>query len=109
MTTATRLAIDRLRRLRKARETYTGAWLPEPLLASPPPDQGVELASDLSLAFLVLLERLVPEERAAFLLHEVFDVGYGDIASILDRSETASDSMRLGPPRKDFYERLLRL
>lgn len=71
--------------------TYVGPWLPEPLVAetAPPPDQAVELASDLSVAFLALLERLVPEERAAFLLHEVFDSGYDDISKILGKSETA--------------------
>jgi RNA polymerase sigma-70 factor (ECF subfamily) len=70
---------------------YTGPWLPEPLVAdsAPPPDQAVELASDLSVAFLALLERLAPEERAAFLLHEVFDTEYGDVAKILGKSEAA--------------------
>jgi RNA polymerase sigma-70 factor, ECF subfamily len=88
--TATRLAIDRLRRLKTEREAYVGPWLPEPLLHdAPSPERGVELASDLSVAFLVLLERLAPDERAAFLLHEVFEVGYGDIASILGRTEAA--------------------
>ena len=91
VTTITRLAIDRLRSLKAERERYVGPWLPEPLMGSepPPPDRHVELASDLSIAFLVLLERLAPEERAAFLLHEVFDCGYGEIAGLLGRSETA--------------------
>ena len=88
--TTTRLAIDRLRRLKTERDAYKGPWLPEPLLSdSPPPDRALDLASDLSLAFLVLLERLSPEERAAFILHDVFDCGYGDIARILDKSEAA--------------------
>jgi RNA polymerase sigma-70 factor (ECF subfamily) len=88
--TTTRLAIDRLRRLKTEREAYTGPWLPEPLLSdTPPPDRALDLASDLSVAFLVLLERLGPEERAAFLLHDVFDCGYDDIARILDKSEAA--------------------
>ena len=84
----TRLAIDRLRRLTNEREAYVGQWLPEPL-SLPAPDRGVELASDLSMAFLVLLERLGPEERAAFLLREVFDAGYDEIARTLDKSEAA--------------------
>jgi RNA polymerase sigma-70 factor (ECF subfamily) len=91
VTTVTRLAIDRLRALKKERETYVGPWLPEPLTiqAPPPPDRHLELASDLSVAFLVLLERLGPEERAAFLLHDVFDCGYGEIARLLEKSEAS--------------------
>jgi RNA polymerase sigma-70 factor (ECF subfamily) len=88
--TTTRLAIDRLRRLKTEREAYIGQWLPEPLMHdTPPPDRDAELASDLSIAFMVLLERLAPEERAAFLLHDVFDVGYAEIARILGKTETA--------------------
>jgi RNA polymerase sigma-70 factor (ECF subfamily) len=91
VTTATRLAIDRLRALKTEREAYTGPWLPEPLVgAVPPPDRKAELASDLSIAFLVLLEKLAPEERAAFLLHDVFECGYPEIARLLGKSETAS-------------------
>src|SRR5690349_10802747 len=92
VTTATRLAIDRLRALKVEREAYVGPWLPEPLIGSAPapPDHHAELASDLSIAFLVLLERLAPEERAAFLLHDVFDCGYPEIASLLGKSEAAS-------------------
>jgi RNA polymerase sigma-70 factor (ECF subfamily) len=91
VTTATRLAIDRLRAVRTAREAYSGPWLPEPLLqtAPPPPDYHAEIASDLSMAFLFVLERLAPEERAAFLLHEVFEASYADIASMLGRTESA--------------------
>jgi RNA polymerase sigma-70 factor, ECF subfamily len=90
VTTVTRLAIDRLRRLKTEREAYVGPWLPEPLVGeAPPPDRDVELASDLSVAFLTLLERLAADERAAFLLHDVFDVGYGEIARILGKSEAA--------------------
>jgi RNA polymerase sigma-70 factor, ECF subfamily len=90
VTTATRLAIDRLRRLKTEREAYSGPWLPEPIVShAPAPDHDLDLADDLSIAFLTLLERLSPEERAAFLLHDVFDVGYGEIASVLDRSEAA--------------------
>jgi RNA polymerase sigma-70 factor (ECF subfamily) len=91
VTTASRLAIDRLRRLKTERESYVGPWLPHPLISSaPPPDQRLDLADDLSMAFLTLLERLAPEERAAFLMHDVFDVGYAEIASVLDRTESAS-------------------
>src|SRR5688500_17011172 len=90
VTTTTRLAIDRLRRLKTEREAYVGQWLPEPMVTQPPPpDRNLELAADLSIAFLTLLERLAPEERAAFLLHDVFDVGYGEIASVLEKSEAA--------------------
>jgi RNA polymerase sigma-70 factor, ECF subfamily len=90
VTTTTRLAIDRLRRLQTEREAYVGPWLPEPIVTpAPPPDHNLDLAADLSIAFLTLLERLAPEERAAFLLHDVFDVGYGEIASVLERSEAA--------------------
>ncbi len=89
VTTTSRLAIDRLRRLKTEREAYVGQWLPEPIVTQPPPDRDLELASDLSIAFLTLLERLAPDERAAFLLHDVFDVGYGEIASVLERSEAA--------------------
>ena len=86
----TRLAIDRLRRAERERLRYVGNWLPEPIAtASVSPDQRAELASDLSMAFLVLLERLAPEERAAFLLREVFDAGYDEIARILDKAEPA--------------------
>jgi RNA polymerase sigma-70 factor (ECF subfamily) len=90
VTTTTRLAIDRLRRLKTEREAYVGPWLPEPIVTStPPPDRQLDLAADLSIAFLTLLERLAPDERAAFLLHDVFDVGYDQIASILDKAEAA--------------------
>ncbi len=91
VTATTRLCIDRLRQLRAEREHYVGPWLPEPITleAAPPPDHAAELASDLSVAFLAVLERLAPEERAAFLLHELFDSGYGDIAQILGKSEAA--------------------
>ena len=90
VTTTTRLAIDRLRRLKTEREAYVGPWLPEPIVApAPPPDHDVDLAEDLSIAFLTLLERLAPDERAAFLLHDVFDVGYPAIAPVLGKSDAA--------------------
>jgi len=94
VTTTTRLAIDRLRVLKTERESYTGPWLPEPLLHQPPaPDYAAELASDLSIAFLVLLERLGPEERAAFLLHDVFERRYDEIAGTLGKTEAACRQM----------------
>jgi RNA polymerase sigma-70 factor (ECF subfamily) len=90
VTTATRLAIDRLRALKTQREAYSGPWLPEPVISEePPPDRAVDRAEDLSIAFLVLLERLSPEERAAFLLHDVFDRDYGEIADTLGKNEAA--------------------
>jgi RNA polymerase sigma-70 factor (ECF subfamily) len=91
VTTVTRLSIDRLRQAKTERETYVGPWLPEPLMTAeaPPADVSTELASSLSVAFLVVLERLAPEERAAFLLHEVFDSGYDEIAQVLGKSEAA--------------------
>jgi RNA polymerase sigma-70 factor (ECF subfamily) len=90
-TTVTRLCIDRLRAARTEREAYVGPWLPEPLVGQeiPPPDRKAELASDLSVAFLVVLERLAPEERAAFLLHDVFDCGYPEIARVLGKNEAS--------------------
>ncbi len=89
VTTTTRLAIDRLRRLKTEREAYVGPWLPQPIVSAAPPDRQLDLAADLSIAFLTLLERLAPEERAAFLLHDVFDVGYSEIALVIERSEAA--------------------
>lgn len=91
VTATTRLCIDRLRLAREAREVYVGPWLPEPIVsdASPPADEPLDVASSLSIAFLVVLERLAPEERAAFLLHEVFDSDYKEIAQVLGKSETA--------------------
>lgn len=89
VTATSRLAIDRLRRLKTEREAYVGQWLPEPIVTQAPPDRDLDLAADLSIAFLTILERLAPDERAAFLLHDVFDVGYGEIASVIERSEAA--------------------
>lgn len=87
----TRLSIDKLRKASVEREKYTGPWLPEPLIAgaSPTPEEELETRSDLSMAFMVLLERLTPVERAAFLLHDVFDCAYPLIANILRKSEAA--------------------
>ena len=87
---ATRLSIDHLRSARARRESYVGEWLPEPLLtdaAAPDPADHAEQADSLSLAFLLLLERLSPVERAVFLLHDVFGYGYDEISEIVGKSE----------------------
>src|SRR5512146_1920416 len=91
VTTVSRLCIDRLRAARAERERYVGPWLPEPLIgeAAQAEDTPAELSSSLSIAFLVVLEQLAPDERAAFLLHEVFDTDYSEIAEILGKSEQA--------------------
>src|SRR5919109_2683423 len=88
-TVTTRLAIDQLRSARARRETYLGPWLPEPLLTSTEPDaaEHAEMADSLSMSFLVLLETLSPVERAVFLLREVFEYGYDEIARIVGKSE----------------------
>jgi RNA polymerase sigma factor (sigma-70 family) len=88
-TITTRLAIDELRSARARRESYVGEWLPEPVTERPEDDPArqAELADSLSLAFLVLLESLSPEQRAAFLLHDVFDYDYGRVAEIVGTSE----------------------
>jgi RNA polymerase sigma-70 factor, ECF subfamily len=87
--TATRLAIDQLRSARVRRERYVGTWLPEPLLTDTESDaaQHAETADSLSLAFLVVLESLSPVERAVFLLRDVFDYGYDEIARVVGKSE----------------------
>jgi RNA polymerase sigma-70 factor, ECF subfamily len=84
-TVVTRLAIDHLRSARVRREQYTGTWLPEPVLSDPAPDAAVR-AESLSMAVLVLLERLSPVERAVFVLREAFDYGYDEIAEIVGKS-----------------------
>ena len=91
-TATTRLAISHLRSARVRRESYVGAWLPEPLLTGSPgvepdPAERAEMSDSLSMAFLVLLESLTPTERAVFLLHEVFGYGYTEIADITGKSE----------------------
>lgn len=87
----TRLCIDQLRSAKVQRESYSGEWLPEPMLtdfnSEHNPAERAELAETLSMAFLQLLEKLSPTERAAYLLHEVFDYGYAEIANFLDTGE----------------------
>ncbi|HVM18518.1 MAG TPA: RNA polymerase sigma-70 factor [Egibacteraceae bacterium] len=87
-TTVTRLAVDHLRSARRAREQYVGPWLPEPLIVDDL-ERTVERREHVSTALMIVLERLTPDERAAWLLREVFDYPYAEVASILDRSETA--------------------
>jgi len=88
-TVVTRLCIDHLRSARVRRERYVGEWLPEPLIGAEDADPArhAEMADSLSMAFLLLLERLSPEQRAAFLLREVFDYPYAEVARIVDTSE----------------------
>jgi RNA polymerase sigma-70 factor (TIGR02957 family) len=88
-TVTTRRAIDELRSARVRREQYVGEWLPEPIITDghDDPARHVEMADSLSLAMLVLLERLSPEQRAVLLLHEVFDYGYPEIAAIIGKSQ----------------------
>lgn len=95
ITIVTRLSIDRLRALKAEREAYVGWWLPEPLVEGDErtPETAVELASDVSMALLWVLERLSAEERAAFLLRQVFDHGYDEIAALLGKTEAACRQM----------------
>ncbi|MFE1382634.1 RNA polymerase sigma-70 factor [Streptomyces sp. NPDC058740] len=89
--TVTRISIDVLRSARVRREEYVGAWLPEPLLSDPyeDPERSAELADSVSLAALLLLERLSPLERAVFVLREVFAFGFPEVAEAVGRSEAA--------------------
>jgi RNA polymerase sigma-70 factor (ECF subfamily) len=117
----TRLSIDRLRAAKVQREHYIGEWLPEPLVGvdERTPEDAAELASELSVALMWVLERLAPEERAAFLLRQAFDQDYGELAALLGRSEAAcrqlvhraSERVRRDRPRfqvrKDVHRSLL--
>lgn len=91
MTTTTRICLDMLTSARARHEEYVGPWLPEPIFdtAALTPDSRTELAEDLSIALLLTLDRLSPLERAAFLLHDVFDFSFSEVASALERSEAA--------------------
>ncbi|GAA3432733.1 RNA polymerase sigma-70 factor [Kutzneria kofuensis] len=86
---ATRQALSRLRALGRRRESYVGPWLPEPLLTAPDVAEDVELADSVSMAMLLVLETLAPTERAVFVLREVFDLGYDEIAAAVDKSPAA--------------------
>ena len=110
VTVTTRLALDRLRRARTEREAYVGPWLPEPLVPeAEQPEATLERGETLTLSFLLLLERLSPDERAAFLLREVFDYSHAEAAAILDITEDACRQrvhrakvrLREGRPRFD--------
>lgn len=85
----TRLALNRMRTVARRREAYVGPWLPEPLLTVPDVADDVALADSLSTAMLLVLETLTPTERAVFVLREVFDVGYDEIAAAVDKSPAA--------------------
>ena len=91
MTTTTRVCLDMLTSARARHEEYVGPWLPEPVIdtAALAPDSRTELAEDLSFALLLTLDRLSPLERAAFLLHDVFDFSFNEVATALDRSAAA--------------------
>jgi RNA polymerase sigma-70 factor (ECF subfamily) len=113
-TVVTRLSINVLKSARARRESYVGPWLPEPLVEDPAPGPAsrAELADSLSLALLVLLERLSPVERAAYLLREVFGYEYAEIAGIIERTEVnsrqlvtrARKRLEVGRPRFDADE-----
>ena len=108
VTVTTRLALDHLRRARIERECYPGPWLPEPVVPDAEhPDAMLERSESLTLSFLLLLERLGPDERAAFLLHDVFEYGHAEAAAILgigeeacrQRVHRARSRLREGRPR----------
>ena len=107
-TVVTRLGINRLRSAQMQRETYFGEWLPEPVVVTGDlndPAAHAEMSDSLSLAFLVLLERLSPEQRAVFLLREVFDYGYDAIAEIVGKSEAACRQLAVRARRHIEEER----
>ncbi|GGS46433.1 RNA polymerase sigma-70 factor [Actinokineospora fastidiosa] len=85
----TRQALTRLRTLGRRKESYVGPWLPEPLLTAPDVAEDVELADSLSMAMMLVLEMLAPTERAVFVLREVFDLGYDEIAEAVDKTPAA--------------------
>ncbi|MFG2566510.1 RNA polymerase sigma-70 factor [Streptomyces sp. NPDC048567] len=87
--TVTRQALNRLRTLARSREDYVGEWLPDPLLTTPDVAEDVELAENISIAMLTVLETLGPTERAVFVLREVFELPYGEIAGALGKSAAA--------------------
>jgi RNA polymerase sigma-70 factor (ECF subfamily) len=85
----TRQALNRLRTLGRRKESYVGSWLPEPLLTAPDVAEDVELADSVSMAMMLVLETLTPTERAVFVLREVFDVAYEEIAEAIDKTPAA--------------------
>lgn len=118
----TRLCIDRLKSAACQRETYVGPWLPEPIadVEKLSLEAATELADDISFALMLALERLTPAERAAFILHDVFDLGFDEIAAMLEKSsgacrQLASRARRamrqdkpIGRPSREDHERLLK-
>jgi RNA polymerase sigma-70 factor (ECF subfamily) len=102
-TVVARLSLDSLKSARRKRETYVGEWLPEPLV-EPSGSSAVEMAESLSLAFLHILETLSPDERVAFLLREVFEADYAEIAATLDTSE-ANCRQLIARARKHIHDR----
>jgi len=121
VTVTTRLSIDRLRTVKAQRESYVGIWLPEPILTESPatPEEIRERGDDVSVAFLFMLERLSPEARAAFLMREIFDADYDDVARTLGKTEAAcrqlvrraKQQLRQATPRqavsRDAHHRLM--
>ena len=93
----TRTSLDRLRTVARRREEYVGPWLPEPLLTSPDVAEDLELADSLSTAMLLVLETLTPTERAVFLLRDVFDLGYDELAEAVGKSEAAVRQIATAP------------
>ncbi|WP_442943111.1 RNA polymerase sigma-70 factor [Nocardia sp. NBC_00565] len=85
----TRQALNRLRTMKRRKESYVGPWLPEPLLTAPDVAEDVELAESMSMALMLVLETLSPTERAVFVLREVFDLGYDEIAAAVDKTPAA--------------------
>ncbi|MBD0838219.1 RNA polymerase sigma-70 factor [Streptomyces sp. TRM68416] len=85
----TRQSLNRLRTMARRKEAYVGSWLPEPLLTTPDVAEDVELAESMSMALMLVMETLTPTERAVFVLREVFDVGYDDIAAAVDKTPVA--------------------
>jgi RNA polymerase sigma-70 factor (ECF subfamily) len=106
-TVVTRLSIDELRSARARRESYVGEWLPEPLVtdSADEPAEHAEMSDSLSLAFLVLLESLTPEQRAVFLLHDVFDYSYDEIAEIVEKRSDAVRQIALRARREIDQQR----
>ena len=117
----TRLCLDRIGSARARREVYVGPWLPEPIVSETdlPPDAAIELADDISFALLLALERLTPFERAAFLLHDVFDAPFAEVSAVLGKSEAACRQLasrarkavrvqrRIAPASRETHEKLL--
>jgi len=106
-TVTSRLALDELRSARARRERYVGTWLPEPVLGEPDPAERVELRESLTAAFLLVLETLGPVERAVYVLHDLFDLPYAEVAEVVDRSEATCRQIA-ARARRHVAERRLR-